>query len=312
MGGQGAQTLFITGATGFIGAYVARAAAAAGWDVIASFRGDAPPADGTVHWVRADITRPDDVRRAIEEAAPRAVIHLAAISKIDLCETEREFAHSVNVGGTIAVAEGAASAGARLISISSDNVFDGRRALSTEDDAAEPVNYYGRTKLLAEGEALRRNPDTVAVRIPLTLGFALNDARPFFNGVVGMLRQGKDIWFTTDEYRSPCDAASLADTLLELAGAEYCGVLHVAGAERSSPADMGRALFARLGVPEDRAKYIRQADIGQNRAPRPLDISMDVSRAQSMLSTPLPDLAASMERIWRSLDPHTIDLTQTT
>ena len=262
------KTLFITGATGFIGAYVARQATAAGWRVTASFRGDAAPKDDALDWVRADVTRPDEIRRAIEEAAPAAVIHLAAVSKIDLCETEREFAYAVNVGGTIAAAEGAASIGARLVSISSDNVFDGSRALSTEDDPADPVNYYGRTN---SSWPRRKRSAGTRTRSPcaflLTLGFALNDARPFFNGVVGMLRQGKDIWFTTDEYRSPCDAASLADALLDLASAEYRGVLHVAGTERSSPADMGRALFTRLGVPEDRAKYIRQADISQARAP---------------------------------------------
>ena len=304
------KTLFITGATGFIGAYVARYAASSGeWNVVASYREATADLPG-VTWVKADITDASGIRAAIEQAAPDAVIHLAAVSKIDLCETEQEFAHRVNVQGTMSVSDAASSAGARLITISSDNVFDGTRACSTEDDPANPVNYYGRTKLMAENEAMKRNTDTVAVRLPLTLGFALTNARPFFNGVVSMLREGKTPWFTTDEFRSPCDAATLGEALVELAEGTYRGVLHLGGTDRVSPADIARPLYRRLGVPEETMRIIKQADITIDRAPRPLDISMSVTKAQSLLNTHLPSLEESFNRIWSHADPKDTDLTQ--
>jgi dTDP-4-dehydrorhamnose reductase len=97
-----------------------------------------------------DISQKAPTVASIVRVAPRVVVHTAAQTNVDLCESDRDLARRVNVDGTANITEGCAKVGARLMLISTDYVFDEERGNYRESDQPNPIDFYGATKLEAE------------------------------------------------------------------------------------------------------------------------------------------------------------------
>ena len=212
-----------------------------------------------------DVRDPAAVAHAL--ANHGAVIHTAY-------RQEGPDAWSITVGGSRTVAEAASAAGARLIHMSTDVVFSGARGRYVEDDELDPVTEYGRAKAEAEREVSDSHPDALIVRTSLLYGGqtpgrheqdALEARFPFF----------------TDELRCPTHVADLADALVELIALDVAGPLHVAAAEAVSRCEFAR-LIAKRDVP-----CTSTAEAGVT---RPLDCTLDSSRARALLATRLRDV----------------------
>jgi dTDP-4-dehydrorhamnose reductase len=240
--------LLVTGSTGYLGSELLRRSA---------------EAVGTGGRAALDVRDAAAVERLVRELRPRAIVHTAyLLSGPD--------AWTTNVDGSAAVARAAAAVGARLVHVSTDVVFDGRRGRYREEDAVEPVHDYGRSKAEAERLVAEHAPGAAIVRTSLIYGGAAPskheqdaraDAYPFF----------------TNERRSPVQVTDLADALLELAELDHAGPLHVAGAD-----DVDRWEFACLVRGDDRARSAVYEGSG-----RPLDCTLDSSRARTLLRTRL-------------------------
>jgi dTDP-4-dehydrorhamnose reductase len=211
-----------------------------------------------------DVRDEEAVRRAFEQRRPDVVIHTAY-------RQDQPDARSVNVDGSAVVARAAAGVAARLLHMSTDVVFSGRQGWYTEDVPPDPVTDYGRTKADAELAVADAHPDALIVRTSLLYGGpapgrherdALEARFPFF----------------TDELRCPTHVGDLADALLELAELDTTGILHVAAAQAVSRCELAR-LIARREVP-----CTTTAEAGLT---RPLDCTLDSSKAHSLLRTAL-------------------------
>jgi dTDP-4-dehydrorhamnose reductase len=201
----------------------------------------------------------DAVRELFERLRPDVVVHTAYRQEED----------DVNTVGAENVARAAAAVGARLVHLSTDVVFDGRKgAPYVEGDPVSPITSYGRAKAEAETLVAAAHPGALLVRTSLLYG----GAEPSKHELAA---RDPALTFFTNEIRSPIQVTDLAEALLELAELDDSGPLHVAGAD-----DVSRAEFAELiaGVP-----------VRTGRAPntRPLDCSLDSSRAQALLRTRL-------------------------
>ena len=176
----------------------------------------------------------------------------------------------MNTVGSENVARAAAAVGARLVHLSTDVVFDGRKGSPyVESDPVSPVTGYGRAKAEAEARVAAAHPGALLVRTSLLYG----GAEPSKHELAA---RDPALTFFTNEIRSPIQVdRSRAQALLELAELDVAGPLHVAGAD-----DVSRAEFAEL---------IAGAPVRTGRAPetRPLDCSLDSSRAQALLRTRL-------------------------
>jgi dTDP-4-dehydrorhamnose reductase len=267
-----------------------------------------PGCQSGVDWRRLDVRDQPAVEALVREVRPRVIVHTAALNPGQGTDFD-----AVNVRGTHNVARAAALVGARLIHVSTDVLFDGERGNYVEEDPPSPITPYGRSKALAE-QAVRDSPAAaIIVRTSLIYGPGVEaHPTPLQNApwqqwdrqtrwVIGDLKAGRPVRLFTDEWRCPIWVESLAAALLELARSDAAprlpaGVLHVAGAQPLSRYQFGLRLARFHGVDTGPIAPALSRDSGLT---RPLDCTLDSSRARALLHTPLP----GVDRVlWRARD----------
>jgi dTDP-4-dehydrorhamnose reductase len=195
-----------------------------------------------------DLERPETIARCVAAHSPDLVIGCAAYTAVDWAEDEPGLAMRVNGTAAGELAAAARRAGARIIQLSTDYVFDGAKgAPYVEDDPADPVNAYGRTKLAGELAVGRENPDHVIVRTAWVYS-------PFGrNFVTTMLRRAATqhrLKVVADQVGSPTSALDLADGLLRMVEVWQAdpaigvgGAYHLAGRGAATWHDVARHVF---------------------------------------------------------------------
>lgn len=178
----------------------------------------------------------------------------------------------------------------RLITLSTDNVFDGTKGGYVEDDERSPINAYGRSKAAGEDLVLANHPLALVVRTATMLGRNRSDRFPFSSFVLDH-SSDEPLELFVDEIRSFVPVTTVADALWELVRSDAQGVLHVAAVESSSRSDFGRALLAAAGRTDVEIQDLSSPPGRAN------DLSLDVTRARSVLSTALPDIAGTISEV---------------
>lgn len=201
-----------------------------------------------------DITDRNATVAAIAAAAPGVVIHGAALTDTARCERDPKAAHAVNALGAANVAAGAARADARLIVISTNEVFAGDEATPyDEDDAPHPLNEYAISKLEGERRARSACPDTLVVRTAWLYGEGDN----FIEKVLRLADGEGAMRFVTDEIATPTFAGDLAEAILALIGANApAGVYHLTNSGEASRYDWAHAILRLAGRDSSRIERV--------------------------------------------------------
>jgi dTDP-4-dehydrorhamnose reductase len=262
--------LLVTGGAGYLGSEVARLGVERGDEVLATqFR--SPPPYGQP--IEVDVRRADAVERVLMRHGPDVVVHTAYV------QAGPALADTV-VRGSLAVAAAAHRAGARLLHLSTDLVFDGEHGAPYAEEAEpRPVSEYGAAKLEAERLVGRAHPEGAIVRTSLLYG------KPGPQEALA-LRDGVTLY--TDEMRCPTRVDELAAALLELAETAYAGPLHLAAQDTVSRYELGRFLRAAAGVDPDGVRGAPSPRSGRAR-----DVALDSSRAAGLLRTRLSGIGRS-------------------
>ncbi len=265
---------WITGANGLIGNHLVQTAP-----------------EFAPHWRVRALTRVDfdlldfaAVEREFKKDRPQLIVHCAAITNVADAQKNPGLAQRVNVETTKQLAELAAEI--PFIFFSTDLIFDGRKGNYVETDVANPITFYGETKVAAEKIVLQ-NPRHLVVRTSINGGKSFSGNRAFNEQLRHALQtSGQGMTLFTDEFRCPIPAAETARAVWELVEKKCAGIFHVAGAEKLSRLQIGELLLKRW--PEIKAQI--QAGSAKDFAgpPRALDTSFDISKVQKILSTPLP------------------------
>lgn len=226
---------------------------------------------------------------ALGRFAPDVIVHAAGITSVEQCEREPDLAHHVYVDLSRNIAQAAANAGARLIHISTDHLFSGTRALYTEEDAPEPVNVYGRTKLLAEEEVSTACPDALIVRTNF-FGWGHHYRQSFSDWIYYNLSAGKALTMFDDVFITPILADRLATSAHRLLDIGASGIYNIVGDERLSKYDFGIALANAFALPE---RQVRRGKIAASQLSvrRPADMSLDNAKARALLGSSLGTVA---------------------
>jgi len=270
------RRMLVTGGSGYLGDWVVRAAQQA-WGVVATYFSHPTKAAGAT-WHRLDLRDAGAVAALVREVQPDVIVHTAAINP-----GSGEAFSAVNADGTRYLAQAAAAVGARLVHISTDVVFDGTQGNYTEADIPHPITAYGRSKAQAEAAVQASGVEAVLVRTSLIYGWKPHLDRQT-RWVLDSLHSGTPLRLFTDEVRCPIWVETLAAAAMELAGLDVTGVLHVAGAQALSRYGFGTRLAKAHGV--DPSPIIAASSRASDLV-RPLDCTLDISRAQALLTTPL-------------------------
>jgi dTDP-4-dehydrorhamnose reductase len=269
------RRILVTGASGQLGGYLLRELRTRGETVVAWSGSRSGDLFG-VPLRPVELTDAAAVTDAFREARPDVVIHAAALARVSDCYRDPDRAHRVNAEGTATLASLAAAAGARLVLVSTDLVFDGERGNYREEDAPTPTSAYGRSKVAAEQAALAY-PGHAVARVSLLFGPSLVGRPSFFDEQTSALREGRPVTLFRDEWRTPLQLNTAARALVELAFSDYSGLLHVGGPERLSRLEMGQRLAEALGVDGSSIVSSTRAEHAAPE-PRPKDTSLDSSR----------------------------------
>jgi dTDP-4-dehydrorhamnose reductase len=246
---------------------------------------------------RVDVANRDEVLQAVAHVEPSVVIHAAAWTDVDGCELDPDRAFRVNALGTRNVVDGARLAGARVVYISTDYVFDGNTSRPyVEWDTPTPLSVYGRSKLGGESEL--RSEDTL-VRTSWLFG---PTGRNFVKTIFERATSHEPLRVVDDQQGCPTFTDDLAGMVRRLAVERRAGVFHVTNQGVTTWFRLAREVVELAGLDPDRVQPCATAELDPARpASRPLFSVLD-NAALRLGGVPLlEDYHAPLERLVKEL-----------
>jgi len=230
-----------------------------------------------------DISKRDEVLAVVSDVKPNVIIHTAAMTQVDDCETKKEECWLHNVVATQFLVEAAAPAGSHFIHVSTDFIFDGKTGPLDETAFPAPVNYYGESKLAAEEIVKNYSLNWAILRTVLVYGVAHDMSRSnIVLWVKKNLEEGKPIKVVNDQWRTPTLAEDLAMGCWLAAQRKATGIFHVSGEEMMTPYDIATRTARFFKLDES---LITKTDSTQFRQPalRPMKTGFIIEKAKQML-----------------------------
>lgn len=272
--------LLITGANGQLGHELVRASIASGNEVVA-----------TTHET-LDITDKLAVEAAIMAARPDVVIHAAAWTAVDACESDPDKAMLVNGTATKYLADAAHAVGAHVVYISTDYVFDGSKTLPyEEDDAPNPQSVYGSSKLV--GERALGAADAI-VRIAWVCGFyGANMVKTILR-----LAEQPQLKFVDDQIGNPTFADDAAAMIVRIATEKRSGIWHVTNQGDVSWYEFAREVLIAGGFDPNKVAPIKTHELQPPRpAKRPFNSVLNNTSLKNAGIALLPDFRIPLKRL---------------
>lgn len=278
------RPLLITGATGTLGRAFARMCELRGLPYQLLRRADMDVADSA------------SVQAALQRWNPWAVINTAGFVRVDEAEQEEPRCWRENVVGPAIVAQACAARGVRVVTFSSDLVFDGGKdAPFVESDEARPLNAYGRSKRESEVRVLRHADDALVIRTAAFFGPW--DQHNFVTLALDALRRGEPWRAADDQFVSPTYVPDLVQATLDLLIDGESGIWHLANRGASSWCELAVLAADMAGLDAGLVEGASGASLGQT-APRPRYSVLGSERGLVM-----PSLEEAMERYLADVPP---------
>ena len=232
--------------------------------------------------VKMDLKNREMISSILTEKKPDIVIHLGAMTGVDLCEKEKTSASEINTKATEIIAKECSKLNSFLVYVSTDYVFDGNLGMYKEDDVINPLGFYGKSKL--EGEKVVQNFSANWCIARTSTPFGLHPTKKSFPmWVIENLQKQKQIDVLIDQFTSPTYIPNLSRMLIEISERHITGIIHTAGASKISRYQMACMVSDKLNLD---STLLKQISINKMKwvAQRPKDSSLDVSRASSILN----------------------------
>lgn len=284
--------VLITGAGGQLGAELIRVFENESIDTLAYKKSD------------LDITDMDAVMSALRRAAPDVVINSAAYTAVDCAESDAENTFKVNARGAAFVAQAATEAGALIIHISTDFVFDGKKGSPyLEDDETNPLGVYGKSKLRGEEEVKRLAEEHIIVRSSWLYG-AYEEDRNFVKTILGLAREREELRVVSDQIGSPTWTRDLARAILGFVkaretGGHKSGTYHYVNEGEASWYEFACAIIkgARKFGMNLKCESVKPVATSEypTEAPRPLYSVLDTAKIRQELNITVPHWRSSLD-----------------
>ena len=268
------MNVLVTGGTGLIGTPFVRRAINRGHNLFVA-RHKSHLSMGKS--VPLDLLSTQSIESSFKIASPDIVVHLAAITDLEKCESDKEEAKLVNAESCQTIAKLARNHNSFLIYLSTDYVFDGHRGSYAEEDEPNPINWYGRTKFRGEQLIAKYSRDYCIARTSTPFG-AHKTKKTFPLFVVERLRKKLNVQVAIDQFTSPTSTENLANMLMEVLEKRLHGIYHLAGRTRASRLQVAEQLARHFDLDESLIEPKRLSEF-KWRAKRPKDSSLNTSKA---------------------------------
>ena len=232
-----------------------------------------------------DITDPASVSRGVDSYKPDVIINCAAYNLVDKAEQERDKAFAVNAAGPRYLSRAAAKRKAFIVHFSSDYVFDGQKenGLYSENDAVNPLNEYGRSKLKGESAVLEETEKSLVFRLSWVFG---EGKQNFIYKLLEWTKNNEYLKIACDEFSVPTYTNNVAEITLKTLEQGITGLYHLTNSGFCSRYEWAQAVFRDLGI----NKFIRPvtSDIFNFPARRPKFSAMSNDNLSRMLDVRIP------------------------
>lgn len=254
-----AKSALITGASGLLGRALTDRLSRSGWRVTA------------LKHPELDITLEDDVRRAVASARPDLVINCAATADVDRCESEPDWAFTVNESGPRFLARACRESGAEMVHVSTDYVFDGSKpGFYTQEDEPRPQSAYGKSKLAGEFAVREEAERFYIIRTSWLFGVG---GKNFGSRVIERARGGEPLRGVADQTSIPTYAPDAAARIEKIIRHGAHGLYHVTSTGVATWYEFAQLALALAGMGGVEITPIKRADLKQP-APRPQNSAM--------------------------------------
>ena len=238
-----------------------------------------------------DLADTKETEGLIKIVTPDIIIHTAALSNVDYCETHREEAYNANIQVTKNLIDGLENQKAKFIFISSDYVYDGIRGNFNEESKPNPLNYYGKTKLEAE-EIVKRYKNYLIIRPTVMFGWD-EGGKNFFMQLFQNQKEKKLMKVPIDQYSNPTYVNLLVEIIYKSILKNLTGTFIATGPETINRYDFGLKISNVLDFDKKLILPVKTKDLGQI-AQRPLNCGTCSSKIKKALKMRFPSLEESL------------------
>lgn len=275
--------VLITGGTGLLGKALIESRNQP-YDIVATYVGKYSMSDSDdIRYLKLDIRDQDGHARLFQEFTPDVIIHTAGIGSPDYAEQHREESWDINVGGARNILSCCEKYDSKLIFISSNGIYDGEKAPYSEEDPAEPINYYGELKVKTEEMIMDAGIPHAIIRPILMYGWN----HPFERSNIATyclarMRGGEKVSVYEDVFLTPLFSHSCAKAIWKVIEEEKYDVFNIAGAERASIYQMIRKMADIFGLNSELIEPVQQGHFNKL-VKRPRDTSFRTLKMQKVL-----------------------------
>ena len=286
------KKILITGAAGQLGNSLEKVFKSR-YDLISTSR--TKPSNKTNYFL--DITNSLLVKDIVLAISPDIIINLAALTNVDLCESNPDLAHAINFQGVknlVNVFKGP------IIHLSTDYVFDGKLGQYKENDITNPINVYGVTKYKAEKILLEKSKESLVIRTNVLYDYQSKSKSSFLNWVVDSLKRGEKIKVVDDQFNNPTWTDSISVVIDRAIKADLNGLIHWGDFDWISRYDFANKIADKFNLQSNLIEPIKTEELNQV-APRPLNGGLDTTLAQDLLRLEPPQIDDCLNQIIENL-----------
>ncbi|MBN2135956.1 MAG: SDR family oxidoreductase [Acidobacteria bacterium] len=301
-----AEKILVTGASGVVGSRVLTYLIKEGYDVIATSHKRRPP-EVDIPFVRANLGDARSCFELVNKYRPDIVVHTAANSNIDLCEIYQEQSWLTNVVSVQNLIGLSLLLGFRFIYFSSEQVYgehpDGKKGSFVESDSTRPMNFYAKSKKIAEDDILQHLDNYLIFRLSLVYGWGSEFHQNWCDHLFEDIEEGIQSRLYSDQLRTMIYVEDIAKAVqAAIEHDDVVGVYNLGGAEPINRDEFGRELARVWGFDEDLVVSVSMQDFNPE-TPRPMNCSLDISSVKKDLGYSPTPLKKSIEHM-KANNPH--------
>jgi len=276
------QKVLIIGANGFLGSKLIHHIQNENYShkfipIAADIQNNTIPKE--IDFKRIDITNREKTIETIKKINPNTVILTAAYTNVDECEDKKKLAHDLNFLGPENVALGCKKINSKIIFLSTDFVFDGKKGDYSETDEPKPLNHYAKTKLQGEKRIIKAEVDYIICRTAVLYGW-YQYRQNFITWILNNLEKGNKIDIITEQINSPTLANNLAEILLHLIEYNKSEIIHTVGDCALNRYEMAVKCAEVFNFSQN---LIQPIKFFKQKAIRPKNASLNISKLKKIL-----------------------------